>query len=160
MAARSPSAVAEIKGGGGEAVSPGENLPLLYQGLRTGILRLQTQRQRLPESESFRRRTKATLEEIERVAIAGGYDGRDVRDTHFAVVAFLDEMILNAKDPVREESGQAMAFEVQVLLEAKEVPYARLTDEGEDAPGLGWLGWLKTGPFANPVDDAVSRWVD
>jgi type VI secretion system protein ImpK len=104
MAARSPSAAPEIKGG--EAGSPGENLPLLYQGLFTGILRLQTQRQKLPDSESFRRRTKGTLQEIERVAIAGGYDGRDVRDTHFAVVAFLDEVILNSKDAVRNEWAQ------------------------------------------------------
>jgi type VI secretion system protein ImpH len=57
-------------------------------------------------------------------------------------------------------AGQAMAFEVQVLLEAEQVPYARLSDEGQDAPRLGWLGWLKTGPFANPADDAVSRWVN
>jgi type VI secretion system protein ImpK len=106
MTARTPSATPDVKGGGGEAGSPGENLPLLYQGLVTGILRLQTQRQKLPDSESFRRRTKATLQEIERVAIAGGYDGRDVRDTHFAVVAFLDEMILNSKDPVRDEWAQ------------------------------------------------------
>jgi type VI secretion system protein ImpK len=104
MAARSPSATPDAKGV--EAGSPGENLPLLYQGLFIGIIRLQTQRQRLPDSESFRRRTKATLQEIERVAIAGGYDGRDVRDTHFAVVAFLDEMILNSKDPVRAEWEQ------------------------------------------------------
>jgi type VI secretion system protein ImpK len=104
MAARSPSAVPDVRGG--EAGSAGENLPLLYQGLLTGIIRLQTQRQKLPDSESFRRRTKATLQEIERVAIAGGYDGGDVRDTHFAVVAFLDEMILNSKDPVRAEWQQ------------------------------------------------------
>jgi type VI secretion system protein ImpK len=104
MAAHSPSAVPEIKGG--EAGSPGENLPLLYQGLFTGILRLQTQRQKLPDSESFRRRTKATLQEIERVAIAGGYDGRDVRDAHFAVIAFLDEVILNSKEAVRTEWAQ------------------------------------------------------
>jgi type VI secretion system protein ImpK len=104
MAARSPSLVPDVKAS--EAGSPGENLPLLYQGLLTGIIRLQTQRQRLPDSESFRRRTKATLQEIERVATAGGYDGRDIRDAHFAVVAFLDEMILNSKDPVRAEWEQ------------------------------------------------------
>jgi type VI secretion system protein ImpK len=104
MAARSPSAVPEIKGG--EVGSAGENLPLLYQGLLTGILRLQTQRQKLSDSESFRRRTKATLQEIERVAVTGGYDGRDVRDAHFAVIAFLDEVILNSKEAVRTEWAQ------------------------------------------------------
>jgi type VI secretion system protein ImpK len=94
------------EGKGAEGAGSGDNLPLLYQGLFTGIVRLQGQRQRLPDGESFRRRTKATLQEIERVAIASGYDGRDVRDTHFAVIAFLDEAILHSKDPVRAEWEQ------------------------------------------------------
>ena len=79
------------------------NLALLYEGLLTGIVRLQARRQQIPEGESFRRRTKATLQEIEQVAVATGYDGRDVRDTHFAVVAFLDSVVLHSNDPVRAE---------------------------------------------------------
>jgi len=104
MAAQSPSPMQDAKGA--EAGTAGENLALLYQGLLTGIIRLQGQRQRLPDGESFRRRTKTTLQEIERVAIASGYDSPDVRDAHFAVVAFLDETILNSKDPVRAEWEQ------------------------------------------------------
>jgi type VI secretion system protein ImpK len=104
MAAHSTLPMQE--GRGGESPGSGENLPLLYQGLFTGIVRLQGQRQRLPDGESFRRRTKATLQEIERVAVAGGYDVRDVRDCHFAVIAFLDETILHSKDPVRAEWEQ------------------------------------------------------
>lgn len=88
---------------GADSPAPSENLALLYQGLLTGILRLKTQRQHIPEAEVFRKRTKATLLEVERVAVAAGYDGRDVRDTHFAVVAFLDSVILNSKDPIRVE---------------------------------------------------------
>lgn len=80
-----------------------ENLALLYQGILTGIIRLKSQRQHIPDSEAFRKRTKATLQEVERVAVATGYDVRDVRDTHFAVVAFLDSVILHSKDPVRAE---------------------------------------------------------
>jgi type VI secretion system protein ImpK len=88
-----------------DADQPGsaDNLALLYQGLLTGIIRLKTQRQQIPDSETFRRRTKATLQEVERVAVGAGYDVRDVKDTHFAVVAFLDSVILNSKDPVRAE---------------------------------------------------------
>jgi type VI secretion system protein ImpH len=56
--------------------------------------------------------------------------------------------------------GQAMAFEVQLLLRAEEVPYARLSDEGEDAPRLGWMGWLKTAEFETAADEAVFRWVN
>lgn len=80
-----------------------ENLALLYQGLLTGIVRLQSERQRISDGESFRRRTKATLQEVEQVAVAAGYDIRDVKDTHFAVVAFLDSVVLHSKDAVRAE---------------------------------------------------------
>jgi type VI secretion system protein ImpK len=88
---------------GAEPTGSVENLALLYQSLLTGIIRLKGQRQHIPDSETFRKRTKATLQEVERVAVATGYDVRDVRDTHFAVVAFLDSVILHSKDPVRSE---------------------------------------------------------
>jgi type VI secretion system protein ImpK len=91
------------EGNQANAGSSGENLPLLYQGLLTGVVRLKGQRQRPPDAESLRRRTKATLQEIERVAAASGYDNRDVRDANFAVVAFLDETIQHSNDPVRAE---------------------------------------------------------
>jgi len=80
-----------------------ESLALLYQGLFTGIVRLQSRRQQLPDAGAFRRRTMGTLQEIERAARSSGYDGRDVMDTHFAVVAFLDSVILNSNDPIRPE---------------------------------------------------------
>jgi type VI secretion system protein ImpH len=56
--------------------------------------------------------------------------------------------------------GQAMAFDVQVSLRAGEVPYCRLSDEGPDAPRLGWMGWLKTGAFVKDASDAVFAWVN
>src|SRR5215468_272290 len=84
--------------------SPGtENLALLYQGLLTGIVRMQSGRQRISDGESFRRRTKATLQEVEQLAVGAGYDSRDVKDTQYAVVAFLDSVVLHSKDPVRAE---------------------------------------------------------
>ena len=80
-----------------------ENLALLYQGLLTGIVRLQSQRQRISDGESFRKRTKATLQEIELVAASAGYDVPDVKDTHFAVVAFLDSVVLHSSESVRAD---------------------------------------------------------
>ena len=56
--------------------------------------------------------------------------------------------------------GQAMAFDVQVFLRAADVPDCRLSDEGADAPRLGWMGWLKTGAFAKDAGDAVFAWVN
>jgi len=56
--------------------------------------------------------------------------------------------------------GQALAFEVQVLLRASEVPYCRLDDGGMDAPRLGEMAWLKTREFLSDADDAVFAWVN
>jgi type VI secretion system protein ImpK len=80
-----------------------EDLALLYQGLITGIARLQTERQHITNGESFRRRTRATLQEIEQVAVAAGHDGRDIRDTHFAVIALLDSVVMHSNDPARAD---------------------------------------------------------
>jgi type VI secretion system protein ImpK len=78
-----------------------DNLALIYQGLLTGIVRIQAGRQHIPDGETFRRRIKAALEEVERDALALGFSRDDIRDTHFAVVAFLDEVVLNTTDPGR-----------------------------------------------------------
>jgi type VI secretion system protein ImpK len=86
-----------------EAPHPSENLALLYQGLLTGIVRMQAGRQRITDGEAFRRRTKSALQDVEREATAAGYDGEDIRDTHFAIVAFLDSVVLHSNDPARAE---------------------------------------------------------
>ena len=57
-------------------------------------------------------------------------------------------------------AGQAWAFDVQIFLRAAEVPYCRLSDEGFDAPRLGWMGWLKTEEFRADAGDAVFTWVN
>jgi type VI secretion system protein ImpH len=56
--------------------------------------------------------------------------------------------------------GQALAFDVQIFLRAAEVPYCRLSDDGFDAPRLGWMGWLKTEEFQTDACDAVFTWVN
>jgi type VI secretion system protein ImpK len=70
--------------------------------LLTSIARLISW-QKIPDGEAFRRKTKIALQQVERDAIGAGYDANDIRETHFAVVAFLDEIILNSNDPVRAE---------------------------------------------------------
>jgi len=80
-----------------------DNLPLLYQGLLTGIVRVQSRRQQIPDGEIFRKRTKTALHDIQRDALASGYDQQDIRDTHFAVVAFLDSVVLNSAGSIRAE---------------------------------------------------------
>jgi type VI secretion system protein ImpK len=87
----------------GESSPSSGNLALLYEGLLTGIVRLQAQRERISDAESFRRRTKATLQEIEQLATGNGYDARDIRETHFAIVALLDSVVLHSREAVRAE---------------------------------------------------------
>jgi type VI secretion system protein ImpH len=77
-------------------------------------------------------------------------------------VEFLPDSAAMAKlvELTRYLAGDAMVFDVQVFLRAAEVPGCRLSDEGLDAPRLGWLGWLKTDAFLNDAGDAVSSWVN
>lgn len=79
------------------------NLALLYEAILTNIVRMQASRQQIPDAESFRKRIKSTLQEIQHVTVPAGYDGQDIRDTHFAVVALLDSVILHSNAPVRAE---------------------------------------------------------
>ncbi len=79
------------------------NLALWYDSIFTSVVRLQSSRQSVPDMEAFRRRIKSTLEEIEQIAISAGYDGHDIRDTHFAVVALLDSVVLRSNDPIRKD---------------------------------------------------------
>ena len=51
--------------------------------------------------------------------------------------------------------GQAMVFDVQVVLQAEKVPLCPLRDDGNDAPRLGWMGWLKTSEFTADAGEAV-----
>jgi len=87
-----------------DEMSPAKgNLALLYDAILTSIVRLQASRQHISDAESFRRRIKTSLQDIEHVSVLAGYDGHDIRDTHFAVVALLDSVVLHSNDPVSAE---------------------------------------------------------
>jgi type VI secretion system protein ImpH len=55
----------------------------------------------------------------------------------------------------RSYVGPDLDFDVQVLLEAPEVPWCRLGDDGPDGPRLGWNAWVRCRDFEQPVGDAV-----
>jgi type VI secretion system protein ImpH len=61
---------------------------------------------------------------------------------------------------VRLFNGQQLDFDLQLVLEAAEVPGCRLGRPGSDAVQLGWSTWLKTKEFSYHPDDAVigSHW--
>jgi type VI secretion system protein ImpK len=104
------------------AVPRSDTLALLYQNILTGIVRIQGGRRPLTDIDTFRRRMRAALQEVEREATVAGYGAAEFRDAEFAVVAFLDEAILSSKEPKAEEwrkkplnielFGQAVAGDV------------------------------------------------
>jgi type VI secretion system protein ImpH len=56
---------------------------------------------------------------------------------------------------VRFFVGPAMEFELQPILKSADVPDCFLSDEGPEAPRLGWMSWLKTEEFTEDARDAV-----
>jgi type VI secretion system protein ImpH len=56
--------------------------------------------------------------------------------------------------------GDSMAFDVQLVLKGADVPGCCLSDEGLNAPRLGWMGWLKTEEFRTDTDDPVFTYVN
>lgn len=54
-------------------------------------------------------------------------------------------------------SGDELDFEVQLILERKQVPACVLGAEGEQAPRLGWATWVKSAPMGRDPSDAVLR---
>ena len=61
---------------------------------------------------------------------------------------------------VRLFNGQQLDFDLQLVLEAAEVPGCRLGRPGSDAVQLGWSTWLKTKEFFYDPSDAIiaSHW--
>jgi type VI secretion system protein ImpK len=80
-----------------------ERLALLYQGMLTAIVRLQSGKQKLIDANGFQKRMESLLDEIEREAIKVGYRNQDIQDAHYATIAFLDETIQRSNDPIRAQ---------------------------------------------------------
>ena len=77
-----------------------DNLPLIFQEVLTVIARLRAQRQKVGEAEVFRGQVRAALKQAEQDGLRRGYTLEDLRVATFAVVALLDESILNSHNPV------------------------------------------------------------
>ncbi len=77
-----------------------ENLALIYQELFTVIVRVRSNRQAAHDAESFRANMRAALKSAEQASLARGYNPQDTRLASFAVVALLDESILNSRNPI------------------------------------------------------------
>ncbi len=78
-------------------------LALTLQEVMTATVRLRAQRQVAADAASFREHIRHLLGIAEREALDSGYAGEDVRLALFAVVAFLDESVLNSANPMFAE---------------------------------------------------------
>ena len=76
------------------------NLALIYQEILTAITRFRSNRQAVSDAASFRAQIKGAIGVAEAEATRRGYPPDDVRLATFAVVAFLDESILNSNSPI------------------------------------------------------------
>lgn len=75
-------------------------LALALQESITVIVRLRSNRQAVSDAASFRNHIRQALRMAEQEARKGGYSGEDIRLGIFAVVAFLDESVLNSRNPL------------------------------------------------------------
>ncbi|HMD83848.1 MAG TPA: DotU family type IV/VI secretion system protein [Terriglobia bacterium] len=92
-------------GGQQAGVSPAQgpgrtNLALIYQEILTAITRFRSNRQAVADAGSFRNQIKSAIGAAEAEATKSGYAADDVRLATFAVVALLDESILNSNNPI------------------------------------------------------------
>lgn len=73
-----------------------------FQEVFTVIVRLRSNRQPVRDAQQFRESIKKQIEHADNQARQAGYTADDTRLARFAVVAFLDESILNSRMPVFE----------------------------------------------------------
>jgi type VI secretion system protein ImpK len=91
---------AAIESAPAPATSRAGHLALIVQELLTAIVRLRANRQGPTDAESFRAHLKQLIARADQDARQAGYTQGDVRYALYAVVAFVDESILNSAQPM------------------------------------------------------------
>jgi type VI secretion system protein ImpK len=80
-----------------------ENLAFAFQEVLTVGERLRANRQAVSEANAFRHQIREALKMADNEARKRGYTADDIQLSIFAVVAFLDESILNLRNPIFAE---------------------------------------------------------
>lgn len=89
------------------------NLAIAFQELLTAIVRLRFNLQNIPDADAFKAYMREGLRSAMQESSAKGYAPEDIKLAAFAVVAFLDESILNSKNPVFTRwTGQPLGAEL------------------------------------------------
>lgn len=78
-------------------------LASVLQESLTAVVRLRAERQPVTDAHAFRAQMTQLLARAEQDALALGFNTQDARLALFAVVAFLDESVLNTRIPVLSE---------------------------------------------------------
>ncbi len=76
-----------------------DNLALAFQEVLTAVVRLRSGRQVVTDAEQFRQQMRHAVKASEEDAARRGYTAEEIRMALFAVVAFLDESVLNLQHP-------------------------------------------------------------
>ena len=76
-----------------------ETLAIVYQQVLTATVRIRANRQTVADAQSFRTNIHSALRSAEKDALGKGYSPEDARSATTAVVALLDESILNSANP-------------------------------------------------------------
>lgn len=77
-----------------------ENLAWCFQEVFTVIERMRSNRQPVTDANVFRHQVREAIKMADQEARKRGYDGEEIKLAIFAVIAFLDESILNLRLPV------------------------------------------------------------
>jgi type VI secretion system protein ImpK len=85
--------------GGAALARRTDNLAMLFQEALTVVVRLRSNRQSVGDPQAFRAQISSSLNAAGQEALRRGYASEDVRAVTFAIVAFLDESILNSHNP-------------------------------------------------------------
>jgi type VI secretion system protein ImpK len=80
--------------------TPAVNLASLFQEVLTAIVRVRFRIQQVQEAETFRSQIRHSLQAPLQRARSLGYSSEIVQGAVFAVVALLDESVLNLQDPI------------------------------------------------------------
>jgi len=78
-----------------------ENLALLFQEVLTAIVRLRCNRQELTDAQTFRVSMRDAIRNaIQEARNQAGYTADDIKMATLALVGFLDESVLNTRNPI------------------------------------------------------------
>ena len=78
-----------------------ENLALIFQEVLTAIVRLRCNRQELTDAQTFRVSMREAIRNaIQEARNQAGYSADDIKMATLALVGFLDESVLNTRNPI------------------------------------------------------------